>query len=303
MFFLHHSNTADVLQILSEAITSHRIVPFYGCKGSGKSWLLGYLTTAYWKQERNVQGQIPRIAYLELYEPRTKGGALSTPAARVTFSEAALGLAQVSRRYDTEFVHHTRLWYRKDRKESEDKQFASLFAFVRDEVERLRLDALLFDNAHNLDIFALQKLMAVRRYKRHELALIFCAPTEQQGQINETLARLMGTVIDDLEREQKVELEPMTREETMGKVLLGLLAHHKVTFSPSLTNAVVAQMRRMFADETNGDWTAIAVRERRMKDFLGPNKGVVRFLTKELWEKIMGKALPDYVSETEKAVA
>jgi hypothetical protein len=303
VFFIHHANTVDVLNILAEAIVAHRIIPLYGCKGSGKSWLLGYLATDFWRQERGMKGRTPRVAYVELWEPKANGGRLSTPVARLTFTEIVLGLGQVSRRYDSEFVHNTKLWYARERKESEDKQFAALFAFVRDEVQRLGIDALLIDNAHYIDIFTIQKLMDVRRFKGHELALIFCAPIERQGQINESLARWMGTVINDLEREHKIELEPTSREEITRSVLLGLLAHHKITFSPTLSNDEIARMRMMFWNETQGDWTSIAVRERRAKDFLGPYKGQLRYITKDLWEKIMGKSLPEFPSQLAKAIA
>jgi hypothetical protein len=297
MLYIHHANTGDVLHVLAEATLSHRVVPFYGCKGSGKSWLLGYLSSDYWRQERSMKGNVPRIAYVELWEPTTKSGRLATPPALVAFSEITLGLAQISRRHDSEFTHNSRLWYRQGRRGSEDKLFATLYPFVRDEVRRLTVDGLLIDNAHYLDRFTLQKLKAVRRFRNDELALLLCAPIEEQGHINESVARLMGTVFDELEVEQKVELKRMTDREAMGKVFLELLAHHNARFSPEVPVTEIARMRRMFWDETQGDWTSIAVRSRRLKDFLGPYKGQVRLITRDLWEKVMGKPLPEYGPE------
>jgi hypothetical protein len=143
--------------------------------------------------------------------------------------------------------------------------------------------------------------MKVRQVKNHELGLIFCAPIERQGQVNENVDRLIGTVIDELEIEQRVELQPTAADETMGAVLMALLAQHKVGFSPDLDKATIAAMRRMFLDETQGDWSAIAVRERRMKTILGTYKGKVRYIDRDVWEQIMGKRLPEYRSAGEPA--
>lgn len=50
-------------------------------------------------------------------------------------------------------------------------------------------------------------------------------------------------------------------------------------------------MRKMFWVETQGNWHVIAKHQRRLKDFVRPNRDQTRFLTKDLFEKVMGKPL------------
>lgn len=291
--FIHHSNTSDVLEYLAEAILHRRIVPFLGQPGTGKSYLLEYLASIYWRKERGLQFETPRIVYAKIRESTAKaGGRYSTPMACITFTEITFGLTEISRQYDSELVHNTRIWYRKPQSQYTDLQFNSLFAFVRDECRRLAISGIIIDNAAYLDVYTVQRLMDMRRLLKGQLSLIFCARIEQKGAINETLSRVLNVAIDQDEIEHRVELASLAEKETRGAVLIKLLKHLNIDFDPHLQPKEIAAMRDMFWSETNGDWHAIAKRQRRLADTVGPNRGQRRFLTKEIFETVMGKPLP-----------
>lgn len=293
MFFLPQSNTNQVLHVLERAIKLHQIVPFVGCASTGKTWLLAYLATQFWQRERKAEHLPPRIVYAELYKPRGSqaGNDVSSPTARVTFSELTLGLAQVSRQFDSRTVHESRVWYRKDRWESADKQFTLLFPFVRDELKRLRIDAIIIDNADLLDVFTLQRLGQTREFLGHSLALIFCARIDKAGSLNPTLAELLPKRFDTLEIERPLELAQLAPSEVMGPVLLKIMAEQNLAFSPDLKKEIIWHMRQQFYEDTKGDWKSIAVRQRRMRSLFGDSNGQVRYLRQEDWEQIMGKPL------------
>jgi hypothetical protein len=229
----------------------------------------------------------------ELYKPHESQAAqdVATPVARVTFSELTLGLAQVSRHYDSRTVHESRVWYRKDRWEAADKQFTLLFPFVRDELKRLNVDALIIDNADQLDAFTLKRLKQTRAFLGHRLALIFCARIDKVGTLNPTLDELLPKVFDTLELEPPIELAPLAASEVMEPVLLEIMAAHKITFSPELSPTRIGRMHEQFYQDTRGDWKAIAVRQRRMQSLFRDSNGSVRFVRQEDWEQIMGKPL------------
>lgn len=291
--FIHHSNTVDVLTWLGNAITNYKIASLLGCAASGKSYVLEYLADAYWKYEKSGERKAPRVVRIELREPTGKGGGrYSTPAACIAFTEITSGLADISRHHDSELVHHTRMWYRQPQSLYSDKQFNSLFVFVRNECQRLGVTCMLVDNAHFLDTFTMQRLMDVRRLRGHQLACIFSAPIEKQGLINENLSRVLNVTTDPDDVESSVELKSLTQAETLNTVLIGLLKHLHLDFAPSLDIKEIALIRKMFWSETQGDWHAIAKRQRRLQDFLDLNRGRERFLTKEIFEKVMGKPLP-----------
>ena len=202
------------------------------------------------------------------------------------------GLAQVSRQYDSRTVHESRVWCRKDRWESADKQFTLIFPFVRDELKRLNIDALVIDNAELLDTFTIERLRQVREFQQQRLAFILCARIDKPKELNPTLAETLPKVFDTLEIEQPLELARLKPEEAMSSVLLEIMAEQKITFSPDLDVDTLGRMREQFYQDTQGDWKSIAVRQRRMRSLFGDSAGKVRFLNQEAWEQIMGRSLP-----------
>ena len=202
------------------------------------------------------------------------------------------GLAQVSRQYDSRTVHESRVWYRKDRWESSDKQFTLLFPFICDELNRLNIDTLIIDNAQYLDLFTIERLRQVREFQQQRLAFILCARIDKPKELNPTLAESLPKVFDTLEIEQPLELARLKPEEAMSLVLLEIMAEQKIAFSPDLDVDTLGRMREQFYQDTQGDWKSIAVRQQRMRSLFGDSAGKVRFLNQEAWEQIMGRPLP-----------
>lgn len=58
-------------------------------------------------------------------------------------------------------------------------------------------------------------------------------------------------------------------------------------------------MRVMFAEETGEDWRTIGVRWRKLEKLVSPNKGQLRYITKDVFEQMMGKPLLEVVTESE----
>jgi len=147
MFFVPHSNTKVAIQLLADIFEPHAdgscgMAALYGCDGTGKSYLLTYLASTYWVQERHVQE--PRIIRIAIDEHRLgslkgKGAVYSTAEACVAFSAIAEQLAALSARYDSESVWANCAWYKKPRPLYTDSAFLSLAAFVRSELRRLRV--------------------------------------------------------------------------------------------------------------------------------------------------------------------
>lgn len=172
MFFVHHFNTKAVIQCIEDLLKprsdgSRGMVALYGCGGTGKSYLLTYLASAYWMQERHIQE--PRIIRIAIDEHRLgslkgKGAVYSTAEACVTFSAIAEQLAAPSARYDSESVWANCAWYKQPRSLYSDNAFLSLAAFVRSEIRRLRVVGIIIDNAQRIDTYTMQRLIQVRAY-------------------------------------------------------------------------------------------------------------------------------------------
>jgi hypothetical protein len=289
MDFLQLSNTQDILSILESAVQHHHIIPVFGCFGSGKSHLLQYFVSAYWKQKKDIQSP-PRVVYAKLWEPPSKAGnRYATQAACMIFTEITFGLAQISQRYSSEVHHATRVWYHNPRSLYTDSQFTSLFAFVRDELQRLHISAIILDNATEIDIYTLQRLMQCRRLFNHELALIFSARIEAPESINEKVSRTIGTVVPTEEVEPRVEIKPLTKNEVLSHIFRQMLIDHTDSFPKDMPKEVIKSIRDSFWEETKGNWHMIASIERRLRDLLrgAPN----RTLTLARWETVIRKTL------------
>ncbi len=297
MFFIHHGNTRPVLADLASAIVDHEIVSLLGCEATGKSWLLRYVVQDYWLYEAQMQGNQPRVIHAEIMAGlgKTRERA-STPTTVDLFTSITEGLTRISRKHDSELTHLQKTWYSKPQPQYTDRQFRSLFAFVRDEVKRLRVSALLIDNAHLLDDFTLERLMDLRRLCGHQLALIFTATIEKTGGANDHLTSLLDVIVRQKYKETclpDVELVPLTPEETWGPVLKAILRDHlHVAFDPRLSKEEVTAMRSLFWEDTQGDWKVIDIRRRRLEKHFGPSRNQRRFLTREIFEQVMGKPLP-----------
>ena len=149
--------------------------------------------------------------------------------------------------------------------------------------------ALILDNATEIDIYALQRLMQCRRLFHHKLALILGARIEAPGAINDLVSRMIGTVIPSEEVQPKVELKSLKKNEVLSHVFRHLLVQHTDGFPAGMAKEGIQHIRESFWEKTGGNWHMIVNIERRMRDILRGDPD--RTLTIERWESIIGKAL------------
>jgi hypothetical protein len=297
MFFIPHSNTRAVIPFIEnllkpQADGSRGMVALYGCDGTGKSYLLTYLSSAYWVQERHVQE--PRIIRIDIDAHRLgslkrKSAVYSTAEACVTFSAIAEQLGALSARYDPESVWANCAWYKQPRPLYSDNAFLSLAAFVRSEIRRLRVIGIIIDNAQRIDTYTVQRLIQVRALLNDQLALVLCASIEKPQAINEHVDGLITRSGATDQFETPIELQQLEETVFTGQVLNDILEHMNAIFAEALPPLTKALMRKVFWLAIARDWRVIAKKVRALDQGLGPQRGQVREITQELFERVIGK--------------
>jgi len=295
--FIHHSNTQEVLQFLAALLRPRQdgtrgMATLYGCAGTGKSHLLEYLSSDYWQQERQVQE--PRLVHVVIEEHRlgalkSKGAVYATAEACIAFSGIAEQLGVLSERYDPESVWAKCAWYKQPRPLYTDNSFRSLAAFVRSELRRLRVVGVIIDNAQYVDRYTVQQLIHIRVLLNRELALIFCAPIDKPQEANEHVEGLMARSGAADEFELPLELRQLEEAAFTGPVLNGLLKQTSAIFATDLPPLTKALMRTVFWSAIARDWRVLAKKVRGLNRELASQRGPIREITLELFERIVGK--------------
>jgi len=268
------------------------MVALYGCEGTGKSYLLTYLSSAYWLQERHVQE--PRILRISIDEHRLgslkgKGAIYSTAEACVTFSAIAEQLGTLSARYDPESVWAHCAWYQQPRPLYTDKQFLSLVAFVRSELRRLRVIGIIIDNAHRIDTYTIQCLVDARSLLGKQLALILCASIDTPQSVNEHVEGLIARSRASDEFASPIELQQLEDTTFTGPVLNDLLEHLNAVFARDLPPMTKALMRKVFWLAVTHDWRVIAKKVRDLSRSLEHQRGQIKEITLDIFERVVGK--------------
>jgi hypothetical protein len=80
-----------------------------------------------------------------------------------------------------------RTWYRLPRALHTDIQFTSLFAFVRTEINRLRIPLLIINKAHHLDDRALKMLLLLRKLCNDQLGIVLVVRLQTDADVDEPL--------------------------------------------------------------------------------------------------------------------
>lgn len=224
---------------------------------------------------------------------RTKGAVYATAPTCLAFSSIAEELGHLSERYDSASVWAQCAWYRKPQPLYTDNAFRSLAAFVRSELRRLRICAVIIDNAQWLDIPAMQALIKVRGLLKGTVALIFCAPTERPGGLNEHVSNLIVASRVHDEFEQPIVLHQLEEKAFTGPILNALLEDRQMQFSLQLSILTRAQMRKTFWVVAQNDWHVIAKKIRGLDRLLGPRGKHIREITREAFEQVVGKLPQD----------
>jgi hypothetical protein len=297
MLFIHHSNTKAIIQFFDSLLTPREdgtrgMAALYGCEGTGKSHLLSYWSSVYWGQEHHIPEL--RLVRIDINDYRIgslkgKGVVYSTAESCVTFSAIAEQLGTLSARYDSESVWAKCAWYKQPRPLYTDKYFLSLAAFVRSELHRLRVVGIIIDNAHLVDIYTVQQLVKVRALLHGQLALVFCAPIDKPQTINEHVDGLIARSRAADEFEPSIELQHLDEATFTGPVLNDLLEHMRAIFAADLPPMTKALMRKVFWLAISRDWRVLAKKVRDLNRVLASQRGPIREITLEIFERIVGK--------------
>src|SRR5207249_182028 len=138
-----------------------------------------------------------------------------------------------------------------------DSQFVWLVDQVYREIRRLRVRAVVIDNAHRLDVTTMKALMKLRARRNNRLALIFGAQLAKNEQIDEPMGKLFEQAkIDPADTEQGVELKPLTEAVFYDPVVEGVFADLETDFEDGLeehTGFIATTLWEI----TAGDWKSI----------------------------------------------
>ncbi|MBA3471417.1 MAG: ATP-binding protein [Herpetosiphonaceae bacterium] len=282
MEYIDYASTTEVQTQLRQAMRSWQTVLLTGQAKSGKSRLIQQVATEPWP-ETAMQ---PRIVVASLWSPKGKRtGQYATAIAGVTFTEICVGLARCSKLYDSPLIHQQKQWYRRPQSLVGDQQFASLYAFVRNELIRLRVNALVIDEAHLLDTFTLERLLDCQREFHGQLALVF-VETRETSTAGGQLSTLLETLTSPLQRADPLFLLRPDEQTVQTTILAALIKRFTAGPSSSLSRDDLIRMRSTFWEATDGHWDMLERIGIRMEGECGQTtpKGQ---LTKERWQRIV----------------
>ncbi len=292
MKFLTFPNQDPIIQACTTAIRDRTMITIVGQTGTGKTALVKHvMNTALPKQ---FPHQLPRILYICLRDevgtsPRSTHKTLMT---RVLFSEIALALGQCSKTIDTQLSYTTRAWYHKMHGTATDSQFLTLQAFVRAELERLAIDALIIDKADLLDLISLKRIREWSTLYSVQLGLILVATTANDGGC-ELTHRWIPLAVPDEEYLGEWTCVFPNQTDVEERIFSTFLRSH--TLSPHTVElSVLEAMITAFWQQTQGDWHRIMRYSRRLGTLM---HNAPQALSQHLWEQVFNKPLSQHTSE------
>ncbi len=302
--FIHHPNpdnvshpdTHAILHALDAVVEAEEpsIITLLGKAGTGKSALLNYWATDWQCKERriNIERAPILVAEVDETERRTLGkGVYTTATACVTFSSIVFALGELALRQDG--PNSVIRWYRDERSLYTDTQFVWLVDQVYREIRRLRVRAVVIDNAHRLDVPTMKALMKLRARRNNRLALLFGAQLAKNEQLDEPMGKLFEQAkIDPADTEVGIELKPLTETVFYDPVLVDLFADLETDFEDGLEEHAEFIGTALW-EITTGDWKSINSRVKHFNRLLGPRAGRRRLLTRTIVEQVLGKKLPN----------
>lgn len=296
-----HSNVATTVQLLDEMLVvdadghAPGILLLLGLPKTGKDRILNYWRKhEHWDGERRAAIEQPPIVYSEVWKSQADSlgrKVYATPITCVTFSEIAYGLGRLSQFYTPTYAG--KKWYREPKSLYTDPQFASLFSFVREEVQRLRIRAIVINNAQTIDARTLEMLMLLRKHCHNQVSFIISAQMVEKEDLDEPLAEAFAAVPDAAEVCRRVVLQRLSKKEYKAVVLPALTEQLNLAFADELLEEVIAKrVPEALWRHTKFDWKAIddlaKAIKRRVPD---PQNGRQRKLTRALLEDILGRSL------------
>lgn len=301
--FIHHANpsseshpdTRAIIRALDAAIDTLEplIVPLLGKPSTGKTGLLEYWAGPYRHHEREIaiDRQPVLLAEISVTEKASLGRSVyTTPTACVTFSSIMYALGELSRQVDPPM--HVPRWYREERSLYTDQQFLWLFDQVCRETRRLRVKAIVLDNAHHIDVPTMESLLRFHRRLQGHVGLVLCAQLAKNEQLDEPLGKVFARAkVDPAECDQAIELRPLTKAVFDAEVIMEIFADLNADFEAGLETHASFISDALW-QLTAGDWKSMNSRVRHFNRLLPSPESSKRVITRTIVEQVLGKKLP-----------
>jgi hypothetical protein len=211
-------------------------------------------------------------------------------AAWVLFTELVYALGELSAQLGP--AHADRTWYRQPRSLYTDKQFTSLFAFVRSEVKRLRIPVILINEAQRLDACAVRMIMLLRKHCADRLGVVLIVRLQKDANLDEPLTEEFIRVPEAKDICKRVAIQQLTEQEYEAVILDALVADLNLDVSDDLL-PYEHQIADLFWKATGPDWKLIDERlAQQLLKILGQDRSGVRIITREVLMEVLGKPLP-----------
>jgi len=301
--FIHHTNPGSVsypdtwaiVRALDGALSGPEplVVPLLGKPGTGKTGILEYWAGPYRQQERGIAlaRQPVLLAEISQTEKASLGRSVYTTAtACVTFSSIMYALSELSRQVDP--PGHIPRWYREERSLYTDQQFLWLFDQVCREARRLRVRAIVIDNAQHIDVPTMDALLRLRRRLLGSVGLVLCGQLAKNEKLDEPLGKVFERArVDPAECEAAIELRPLTEEVFYSEIALEIIANLEAGFEEGLEQhgSFIAET---LWELTAGDWKSLNSRVRHFNRLLPPQASGQRVITRTIVEQVLGRKLP-----------
>lgn len=293
--FIVHSNITEIVSRLDEMLVVNDdgevpgILLLLGLPRTGKKAVLSYwLNQEHLPAEQRTVRQQPPIAYLSLWQPLGQNlgrNVYVTPITCVVFSELAYSLGKISAHFVPTYAKR---WYREPKSLYRDSQFTSLFAFVRSEVQRLRLRAIIIQHAEWIDARTLEMLMLLREECRRQIAFVLSAQMQEKADLDEPLANEFLRVPEAAKVCTRVKLERLTREEYLRTIFSALVDDLHLFFAADLADPAIAkQVPGAFWQRTGHDWKQIQDVVKDIQHKVRSDKDGKRVITRAQLEQVL----------------
>ena len=276
---LGHGSQESPCKPLAEVVDAGSMIILHGHgdPATGKSRLLRYFATEYWPSERATAKDWNPIVYVDhkslAWSTKPLSGSESPVVAQV-LSVINAELADIAQKHRPDHPHLR--YSRKQRSIKTPSQTLWLYNEVCHELKRLRVRAVLIDNAESIDRITLQSLVELRKSlvtKGHPLALIFAARLAKNEALNEPMEHLfMQAKVDPHDFEVPIELEVLTQDAFFDEVLESIIEDLELEFEPQL-EAYQAVIAERLWERTRGDWKSIDQQVKRFNRELGRRTG------------------------------
>jgi hypothetical protein len=166
-----------------------------------------------------------------------------------------------------------------------------LFAFLRSEIDRLRVRAIVINNAHLIDENTLEMIVLLQHHCAEQLSIILVGELAERANIDEPLAGAFRLCPEASAICRRMELQRLTKREYQKRVLPRLTEQLNLAFADDLLTDDMANLvpKALWA-YTKYDWDVINMLARSLKQIRQGRDGL-RTIDRKTLEAILGKPL------------